>query len=105
MTVSTGDGGVALGKITSTVSARTMILGIAVGCGLGVSDTAATTVAVASGVAEAIGVGTTSVAVGRLGTMRVLVGVGIVAGPPGRHWIANNPATTLSANRKPSLPL
>ena len=95
--VSLAGAGVSVAGGTVTVSTGTVTLGVAVGGGLGVSDAAATSVA------TAIGVGATGVAVGRLGTTRVLVGVGVTAGPPGRHWSPNKAARIMTTGRNPNL--
>jgi hypothetical protein len=80
------------------VGGGSVAAGVFVGSGLGVSVTAIVDVAAVVGVVAA-----TSVAVGRPGNTRVLVGVGVVPGSPGRHWTASNPVRTTRASRKTSL--
>ena len=56
-------------------------------------------------VGEAVGNGVNAklgwrveVLVGRASAIRVLVGVGVTAGAPSRHWTANNPAKLAQTN-------
>jgi hypothetical protein len=60
-------------------------------------DVATVGEAVGNGVNAKLGWGV-EVLVGRASAIRVLVGVGVTAGAPSRHWTANNPAKLAQTN-------